>query len=321
MLVNISDVQMYLPARLKFALKPYYRRIFPNRLHVGLLPTARCNYRCSYCPVVTKFDYTSIYPKNTEKSAAEWHAALDRLPPAAIYIHGGEPFMYAGLAELINDLPKKHSLLGIVTNLSLPLTVYRKVKRKIHLNASLHREYVKDNEFLDKVRELSGQFHIHVNVVATPENLPVIETLAGEARARKVTLHVDPYKDPQYQYSKQELTLLERVIQRDRNPAQQLNYEDFIPKQCSAGRNYMVAAPNGDVFTCVAGYYYVSPLWEELLRGRERPEFAMGNLFDPAFRLSASDMICGVPCNQACDRDMANIRPAMHAAVASAQST
>jgi MoaA/NifB/PqqE/SkfB family radical SAM enzyme len=310
MLVNISTAQMYLPARLKFALKPYYRKMFPNRLHIGLLPTARCNYRCSYCTVVTKFDHASLYPKNTEKSASEWCAALDRLPPAAIYVHGGEPFVYAELADLVNDLPKKHSVLGIVTNLSLPLPVYRRIKRKIHLNASWHREYVKDDEFLEKVRELSGRFHIHVNIVATPENLRTIEVLAREARSRKLTLHVDPYKDPMYRYSPQEWSLLERVIQGDRNPADQLNYADFTEKQCSAGRNYVVVAPNGDVFTCVAGYNYVSPLWDDLLRGRERPQFAMGNLFDPGFRLSESDMMCAVPCNHACDRDMATIRAA-----------
>src|SRR5580765_4114933 len=119
MLVKISALQTILPARLKFALKPYYRKVFPNRLHIGLLPTSRCNYRCSYCMVVTKFDYTTLYPKESERTAAEWLAALDRLPPAAIYFHGGEPFLYAELADLINGLPEKHQVLGIVTNLSM----------------------------------------------------------------------------------------------------------------------------------------------------------------------------------------------------------
>src|SRR4051812_30182827 len=105
MLVKISAVQRYIPASVKFALKPYYRRVFPNRLHISMLPTSRCNYRCSYCMVVTKFDFATLYPKQSEKSAAEWHAALDRLPSAAIYIQGGEPFVYNELPELVNGMP------------------------------------------------------------------------------------------------------------------------------------------------------------------------------------------------------------------------
>ena len=299
---------MYLPARLKFALKPYYRQIFPNRLHVCLLPTAVCNYRCSYCLVATKHDYSVLYPRQSERRAAEWCTALDRLPSAAIYFHGGEPFLYAELAELINNLPVKHQVLGMVTNLSLPIDAYGKITRKFHLNASLHREYVNESEFLDKVRVLSGRFHIHVNIVATPDNLAIIEALSREAGSKKVTLHVDPYRDPNYQYSEAELRLLNRVIQSDRDPSAQLNYSDFSSKLCSAGRNYITIAPNGDVFTCSAGYNYQSPLWDEMLCGRERPQFAMGNLFDSGFRLNASDMICSVPCTFSCDRDMAAIR-------------
>jgi len=236
MLIDIAALQTRVPAPLKYALKPYYRKIFPNRLLVYLLPTYRCNYRCSYCMVVTKFDFATLYPKSGERTAAEWCAALEKLPPATIYLQGGEPLVYAELPELLNALPAKHQVLGMVTNLSLPASVYRKIKRKIHLNASLHREYVQDDEFLEKVRELSGHFHVHVNLVATPENLGVLEALAKDMRSRKITLHVDPYVDPRFQYNAEQLRLLKRFIRRDRNPEQQLNFEDFAPKRCSAGK-------------------------------------------------------------------------------------
>ena len=310
MLIQISSVQPYLPARVKFALKPLYRKIFPNRLHISLLPTNRCNYRCSYCMVVTKFDFAALYPKGVEKTAAEWHAALHRLPPAGIYIQGGEPFLYPELPELVNDLPKRHELLGIVTNLSLPASVYRKIKRKIHLNASLHREYVSDAEFLDKVKELSAHFHIHVNIVATPENLGVLQEVSRLTRSRKVSLHVDPFKDPQFRYTPEQSRILDRYIQPDRNPGEMLDYEDYSPKRCSAGRNYMALMPNGDAFTCVAGYNYLAPAWKDVLHGREQPQFQMGNVFDSAFRMNGEDVVCALPCPHGCDRDAARIRPA-----------
>ena len=257
MLVNISAIQPYIPGRLKFAIKPYYRTFFPNRLHVLLLPTFRCNYRCSYCTVVTKFDYTTVYSKTSEKSASEWLAALDRLPPALIYIAGGEPFVYAGLADLVNGLPAKHQVIGIVTNLSLPASVYRKITKKLHLNASFHREFTEQEEFTQRIKELSDQFHIHVNIVATQENLLVLREVSTKMRSDNVTLHVDPVVDPEFRYSREELNLLQKFIHKDRVPDQQLNFEDFEPKLCSAGRNYVYIVPNGDVYTCALSLIHI----------------------------------------------------------------
>jgi organic radical activating enzyme len=302
--INISAIQPYIPARLKFALKPYYRKIFPNRLHVVLLPTFRCNYRCSYCTVVTKFDFTTIYPKAAERSVSDWLAALDRLPPAVIYIAGGEPFVYAGLADLVNGLPGKHQVIGIVSNLSQPASVYRKITRKLHLNASFHREFTEHKEFAQKVKELSDQFHIHVNVVATRENLSFLSEISAEMSSDNITLHVDPVVDPEFCYSREEMDFLGKFIRNDRVPDQQLNFQDFAPKRCSAGRNYVFVVPNGDVYTCGGGLAYMtSPLYEKLIEGRKLPKFAMGNLFDPEFRLNSGDIICALPCKEACDRD------------------
>ena len=78
----------------------------------------------------------------------QWLVALEKLPPAMIYISGGEPFLYAKLPELVNNLPKKHRLLGIVSNVSLPASVYRKIERPFHLNASFHREFVSAESFI-----------------------------------------------------------------------------------------------------------------------------------------------------------------------------
>ena len=64
---SIINAQRFIPANVKFALKPYYRMLFPNRLHIVLNPTWRCNYACSYCPVVTKFAYTTVVSKAGER--------------------------------------------------------------------------------------------------------------------------------------------------------------------------------------------------------------------------------------------------------------
>ena len=306
MLIDVAAMQRYMPARIKFFLKRYYRTFFPNRLMIVFSPTFRCNYRCSYCPVVTKFDFTTVFPRKEERSASEWLQAFDKLRPAMVYIAGGEPFVYAGLAEFINGLPAKHQLTGLVTNLSQDVRLYRKVKRKLHINASFHREFIQEDEFLEKIKDLRGQFHIHVNIVATPENLPLIEQISQNMSRDGVTLHVDPYVDLNFKYSPEQRALLERCVGKDRNPDKQLDYNDFSEKSCSAGRNYINIEPNGDVFACAGGMGYLrSGLYSGFPnpRGMDLNQFALGNIFDPAFTLNQTDIKCSLPCKEACDRD------------------
>jgi len=304
------DIQQHIPAGIKFRLKPYYRKLFPNRLHVVINPTWRCNYRCSYCPVVTRFAYTSVVPKAAERSATDWLRVLEKLPPAAVYIAGGEPFVYAELAAMINGLPKEHTLLGIVTNLSQPTSLYRKITRRAHLNASFHREHVSAVEFTSKARELSGQFHIHCNLVATPENLADLSQIAADLKAANVPLHVDPYINREFRYSPEQLSTLRRYLNGDRHLERQLNFDDFRPRSCSAGRNYVTFAPDGSAYTCYGGMdYNHSPLYADLARRGDVSGFRMGNVFDPDFRLRESDFVCQLPCNAACDRDAVIMRP------------
>lgn len=308
--LDLIELQRFIPARVKYTLKPFYRRVFSNKLVVLLNPTWRCNYRCSYCCIVTKFAYTSVVPKAAEVTGEEWIRGLEKLPSAAVYICGGEPFVYADLPVIVNRLPEKHSLVGIVTNLSQPTVVYRKIERKIHLNASFHREHTDGPQFLAKIKELSPHFHIQVNIVATPENLKVLEQISDELKAAAVDLHVDPYVDIGFHYTPEQLGVLHRYITPDRQPESQLDFDDYSPKRCSAGRNYINFAPDGSAYTCQGGMNYLhSTLHAGMAQGRELGYFRVGNLFADDFRLNTEDVLCSMPCNIACDRDSTIIRP------------
>jgi hypothetical protein len=227
-----------------------------------------------------------------------------------IYIVGGEPFVYNGLPDLINQLPKKHQVVGIVTNLSQDVRLYRKINRKLHLRASFHREFIGQEEFVAKVKALRDHFYINVNIVATPENLPLIEEVANTMARDNVTLHVDPYVDLTFRYSPEQRALLDRVLRSDRNPDSQLDFNDFSEKSCSAGRNYINLTSNGDVFKCSGGLQYLrSGLYAGFPNpaGMDLNQFAMGNLFDPSFALSKTNILCTLPCKEACDRDAVTI--------------
>jgi radical SAM protein with 4Fe4S-binding SPASM domain len=308
---DVLELKKYLPARALTALKPYYRKFFPNRLIVMMDPTWRCNYACSYCPIVSKFAYTSVVDKSGELSGEKWLEGLDKLPPAAICILGGEPFVYADLPVIINSWPKKHHLLAITTNLSQPEHVYRRIEGEIKLIASLHREYIEPEPFVSKIKLLADQFQIHVNLVATPENLRHLDRIADELKSVGVTLHVDPFVDVGFQYTSEQMNILRRHVRSDRHVEDQLNYNDYSPKKCSAGRNYIVISPDGTVYTCQGGMNFIhSHQFAELVGERNVSQYRLRNLFDPEFHLNQGDIICSMPCNTACDRDSAIIRAA-----------
>src|SRR5262249_25038543 len=163
---------------------------------------------------------------DSELSGVQWVSALAKLPPAVIYVAGGEPFVYRDLPEIVNNLPEQHTLSGIVTNLSVGAHVYRRIKPRIHLNASFHREYVNEEEFVTKLRELKDAFHICVNIVATPENLPALAHIRSAFKSSDVDLHVDPYVMPGFNYTPEQRKILAGNIQADRDVNAERRFED-----------------------------------------------------------------------------------------------
>lgn len=317
-MTNILLLQRILPASVKNALKPFYRTIFPNQLFVVLWITFRCNYKCSYCPVITKFNFGSIFGKSSERTPDDWVAALESLPQANIYISGGEPFLYKGLPEFVNN-QMKHKILGIVTNATVPSTVYARIKHKVHLNLSFHSEFTTQEDFISKIQELKALdiFHLNVNIVATRENLPIIAFFKSRLIGNNVSLHVDPFidSDMQFQYTREERIILDDCLENDRaNTLDRLDFYSYGAKKCSAGKNYINIMPNGDVFRCAAGFeYFHSPLRKSILaQGPKAPYdpgyFSMGNIFDADFSLDSNSIYCDLPCPAACDRDMASIK-------------
>jgi MoaA/NifB/PqqE/SkfB family radical SAM enzyme len=225
-------------------------------------------------------------------------------------VAGGEPFLYRDLPEIINNLPEQHSLVGIVTNLSVGAHVYRRIKRRIHLNASFHREYVNQEEFVRKIRELMDAFHICVNIVATPENLPALAHIRSAFKSSEIELHVDPYVMPGFNYTSEQRKMLASNLQTDRDVNADRRFEDFSPKRCSAGRNYINIAPDGSVYTCAGMLTYAhSTLYSDISAGKDFSAFKLGNVLSPGFRLNQSDVVCVMPCAHACDRDAAIIEP------------
>jgi MoaA/NifB/PqqE/SkfB family radical SAM enzyme len=285
-------VQNLIPQRLKNYLKTYFRLIFPNKLMSVLWITFRCTYKCSYCPYCgPRSNYPQQFPISCEKSGKEWISTLEKMPPTSFYISGGEPFLYKDLPYIINNLPKKHSIIGIVTNVSLPLDVYKKVKKRIHLNVSFHREFTSEDEFIEKVQALKDYFHITVNIVATEENMDFIKNKLEIFKKNKIAYHVDPLvnsSNKPHEYTQEYKQIIDKYLEKSRSLEKENLLAKSTTKKCSAGRNYYNLLPNGDALLCSRAMEYKhSPFIENIYN----PKNYLGNIFDETFKLIKNNTI------------------------------
>jgi len=312
---KITDFRAYVPNGMKHLLKPYFRNLFPNQLVALIWITFRCNYRCSYCNIVTNFNFGTVSGKETERTVDDWVKALENLPPTLFYFAGGEPFLYPGFPELLNRLPSKHSLIGVVSNATAKMEVYRRIEKKIALNISFHREFIEEEPFIKKVEELSSICNVSVNIVATRENMSVLRHLQEYFKNKQITLHVDRLLDDSVIYTPEEEKFLDSFLSIERlKQHDQLAYNDYQPKLCGAGVNYINIMPAGEVYTCAGGMEYAhSPLVKNILDHQpeehfDTNEFKMGNIFDPGFSLNKKRIVCPLPCRAACDRDFTTFK-------------
>ena len=306
----LTYLQEKIPLSLKTKLKPFYRLIYPNRLHGIINPTFRCTYKCSYCPVCSQFDYGNIYPKSCEKTPEEWLKVLEKLPQTTFFILGGEPFLYNGLPELINQISdnSKHNILGLVTNASMPIDLYKQIKNKMHMNISFHREFAQEDEFIEKVLQIKDYHHVAVNIVAIPDNIPFIPKLQKIMKQNNIELHVDPYFGKDYTYSEDELKSLPISYERVRSKRYKL-YNSTKTKLCTAGQNYYCLMQNGDALTCTTGLdYCYSDLRKDDAKDFDTEIFKLGNVFDDTFKLKEEKIKCPMSCYSHCDMDYTIIK-------------
>ena len=303
----LETVQRYLPEKLKQKLKPHFRLFFPNKLMAVWWITFRCSYACGYCPYCGKNStFHKNFPKTCEKSGKEWLDALAGMPPTSFYISGGEPFLFDDLPDIINDLPEKHAILGVVTNAFAPVDAYKRVRKKIHLNVSFHREFAAQDAFVKKVLALKDDFHLTVNIVATEENFDFIKNKIAVFAENGINVHIDPLVESAnkpHEYGEEYKRVLRPWIEKERrlDAGKMLN----AAKLCSAGRNYYNLLPNGDAMACARAMdHKYSPFVEK----DENPVMTLGNVFDGTFRLNEKDLTCGYDCICHCDWDYARIR-------------
>ena len=239
--------------------------------------TFRCKFSCPYCSAGELDQHAGV-----EATGQQWIKALNSLPPATIDLTGGEPFLHAGIYEIISGLDQKHHL-GITTNLSLVEIDRLPQRDKISWTISLHpTQFGKFafQEFVEKAALLKQKYkEITVNYVATPiqmRELPRYHELFSSGGFR---FHVDP--DMRHFFTPAEIKFLAPYLLNDRITSAEGSNVACI---CNAGVEHVHVLPDGTVFRC---YYH---------------RRSLGNLFT-RYHLCTSAEICSVNCRSGCDLD------------------
>jgi len=87
-----------------------------NSIHIQLIPTNRCNFKCDFCSCANKKD-------SEELSFDDYLKIIDNAKrcgcKAVTITGGGEPLMHPRIGEIIDDLRKRKIKIGLTTNGSL----------------------------------------------------------------------------------------------------------------------------------------------------------------------------------------------------------
>lgn len=303
----------YLPEGLRLSLLPYYRRIFPGLNNIIFVPDAHCNYNCPYC-LWKRFTPDAIV--NTVHPYTRWIEFFERIPPSAVVITGGEPLLYKYLGELIEHFPRKHVLSCVVTNLSTHLERLLSIKKnkEFRIMASFHPSMTTQEDFARKLATLkrNGFSNITVNFVAYPQYVKeILQIKRYFERTAGCYFRVDTFKDPCRRYSEEEHHIIERLKTKaiiPKNRTLGYSFDDFRAKRCKGGSKFAVIVPNGNVYSCMEGFYY-----SEFQPYRDKfntlDTFYLGNVFEPGFAFLTADKICHSPCAEVCDLELAGVIP------------
>ncbi len=252
-------------------LPPDFRQnISPYRVFFTWDITYKCNYKCSYC-IYTRGDNSKELIKDKPISVDVWlriwRNVYNRYGSCEIHFAGGEPFVYPGFMDLIDNLSDIHTL-EFSTNLFWdPADFIRRIDPgRARIGVSFHPEFSDLDIFLSKALKLKeAGFEIWVNYVAYPPQMYEMENIKNKFFDQYgITINILPYKgryeDKEYPegYTQQEIDYLKSFgtnvvtpkILESTSETKQIEQQNG--RFCRMGQMYAKIRPDGEVFVCCA---------------------------------------------------------------------
>jgi len=224
--------------------------------------TKNCNYNCDYCISADRKFRKDKYPEPysflrgfKKYLKGSW----------IFYICGsGEPFLTPRFLDIIKELVKNNHKLVIITNFSASVETlihFSKIagNNLIHLAASFHPDFKKDEVFLKKaiiINKILGNKRFSVRVVVKKRKLIYLTNLGKKLKKNNISFFLKPmrindentYTQKTIDYNKKEWDLIKRFpLHNDENLS---NINCYKGKKCWAGSMYFIIDEKGDAWRC-----------------------------------------------------------------------
>lgn len=213
-------------------------------ISVVWMPTFRCNLVCSYCSA-RRLPFKSHGGKDRELQAAEWVEIFNScpLPIKHVAITGGEPSIYSGLKEVLDNTTFKF-----------------KIDTNLRTNP---REWLCDDVVRLRAVNAGLQFHPeHPEALSYWKHLKWIKDTLSES-AQVVCANVVLWRDlPEQRVRAKEIaeslgcenrpsTMCAKFLFNDKTPIDKGRYAG-----CGAGATFVVILPDASVYRCIGHAYY-----------------------------------------------------------------
>ena len=221
-----------------------------------------CNYDCSYC--IQSRKHRVGYPDDAQIERAL--AVLSELPGRwEVKMTGGEPFASPRfLRHVLPGLMRTPHTVSTLTNLSAPPRALERFAALTHgrlgvVSASLHLEFTRPAEFLERLRVLRAAVHpdarIVVNSVLVPGRLAEVAEARAQVEAAGFRFFPQwlKVKGARHEYSAEDMVWVRRIV-GDLELAAQQRSANLAPaytgRACYSGARYFVLLQDGTAWSC-----------------------------------------------------------------------
>jgi hypothetical protein len=278
----------------------YDVQVRPRLSSVVWWVTMGCNFKCEYCWEVQAQRKGEFMPIKM-RPWQDWLEVWQRLAPRALDITGGEPFLLAGLEQLLAALPAEMRF-GLTTNLSHPIDELVHLvppERFVQLTCSFHPTQghrLPPELFLGRaLRLLHRGYPVVINIVGWPDCLYRARDWIGHFQHHGLRVHFDPYYSmyDAMRFSEEERAIAHELTGPDRLPP---TLSELPQVYCSGGLDHLSVQPDGSAWRCILETQHrLNPL---------------GNVFDASFSLATAPLTCAMRRDcPGCDRDKVTVAP------------
>lgn len=265
------------------------------------LATTRCNCRCKHC---TPSVYTGKTIELSSRQMIAQYEKSDILNKVPILVTGGEPFIKEDLDEFILYLAERRIPCVITTNgwfvekiekLLVKLGNNKTIRFAISIDGpeEMHDEIRKCKGIYKKAVESaklihSAGFAVQVNTVVQKDNLAGLEEFDQFFKQNQLPITYIPkvfVGEESFDFTTEDMKKIFRYVDYPRGRKYLLSRGDYLIRDCHAGKSSWMLDCNGDVYTCLGGYYK-----------KNCEDYILGNLmemdFDAIFASVNKHKIC-----------------------------